>query len=258
MSELVTNQTPNSTYKTQTQARLGDAPPAPAAALPSDRIVLGGIGAALLGLAGVFGWRELHLDPAYLLTLGAGGALVLSTLSKRRALSTTGLALTLACGGIGGAWYAATRTGALLPGIGLGLVASLLFLVLGYPRARAAGDERTVALGFSGLVVTALATTWSLYFRFLTSGVAAESVGRRLVLTLCWVAAGAVLVVLSGRRRELAMRYAGYVFVAAATLKTLFYDTTHLGGGLRVLVLLLTGAVLLGSALLSNKQAAAK
>lgn len=255
MSELLTHKTLNSSHNIpDTQdVRTGGA-----SALPADRLVLGGIGAALLGLAGVFGWRELHVDPAYLLTLGAGGALVLSTLVKRRPLATAGLLLTVGTGALGGAWYAATRTGALLPGIGLGLVASLLFLVLGYPRARAEKDERTLALGFSALLVTALASTWSLYFRFLTSGVAAESVGRRLVLTLCWVAAGAALVVLGGRRREAAMRYAGYVFVAAATLKTLLYDTTHLGGGLRVLVLLLAGAVLLGCALLSSKKADAK
>lgn len=252
MNELVTDQ--QQTFNQNHQDLEGTGAAGGLQKIPSDRLILGGAGAALLGLAGVFGWRELHVDPAYLMSVAAGAGLVTSALTRQRRLSQIGLGVSAACGALGGMWYAAARTGALLPGLGLSLASGLLFLALGYRRARSEQDSRTIALGFTTLVVTVLAATWSLYFRFLTSGIASETPGRRMVLTLCWVGAGAALVVTSGRLREAAMRYAGYVFVAAATLKTLLYDTTHLGGGLRVLALLASGAVLLAGALLSQKS----
>jgi hypothetical protein len=224
--------------------------------LPPDRLLLGGAGAALLAVAGVFGWRELHVDVAYLLTAGAGAGLVLSALLKKRALVDAGLLITAGCGALGGLWYAAARNGALLPGMALALLSSLVFLFVGYPRARAQAAARSVALGLGTLVLTVLSASWSLYFHFLTTGVAVDSVARRLVLTLCWALFGVGLVVASGRLREAAMRYAGYVLVLAATLKALIYDTTHLGGGLRVLVLLAAGVVLIGGALISRAPAA--
>lgn len=223
--------------------------------IPPDRLLLGGAGAALLALAGVFGWRELHLEPAFLLSVGSGAGLVLSSVMKRRPLVDGGLLITWGCGALGGLWFAAARTPALLPGLALALLSSLVFLFLGYPRARAQQAVRSVALGFAGLVVTVLSASWSLYFHFLTAGVAADSVARRLVLTVVWALLGVVLVVTSSRLREAAMRYAGYVLVLAATCKALLYDTTHLGGGLRVLVLLAAGAVLIGGALLSKAPA---
>lgn len=224
--------------------------------IPPDRLLLGGAGAVLLVLAGVFGWRELHVDAAFLLTVGAGTGLVLSSLPRRRALRDAGLLITWGAGALGGLWFAAARTPALLPGMALALLTSLLFLFFGYPRARAQQAAGSVALGFAGLVVTVLSASWSLYFHFLTAGVAADSVARRLVLTVVWALLGVGLVVASSRLREAAMRYAGYVLVLAATCKALLYDTTHLGGGLRVLVLLAAGAVLLGGALFSKTPAA--
>lgn len=242
-----------------------DAPPDPPEApalpafgdkrIPPDRLLLGGAGAVLLGLAGVFGWRELHVDPAFLLSVGAGAGLILSSVMKRRTLTDAGLLITWGCGALGGLWFAAARTPALLPGMVLALLSSVVFLFIGYPRARAQKAVGSVALGFAGLVVTALSASWSLYFHFLTAGVAADSVVRRLVLTLGWALLGVGLVVVSSRLREVAMRYAGYVLVLAATLKALLYDTTHLGGGLRVLVLLAAGAVLIGGALFTKTPA---
>lgn len=220
----------------------------------SDRVLLGGAGLALLALGGIFGWRELQVDPAYLLTIAAAGGVLASGIDKERLATRSGLLALLLCAGVGGAWYAAARSVALLPGLFVALGGGLLFLVRGYPRARQRRDGGTVALGFGALVATALTASWAGYFHFLTAGLAPDEVARRLVLTLLWVVVGVALVVWSGKLRELAMRYAGYVFVAAATAKALLYDTTHLGGGLRVLVLLAAGACLLGGALLATRQ----
>lgn len=237
-----------------------DAPAPPAFGdkkIPPDRLLLGGAGAALLAVAGVFGWRELHLQPAFLLSVGAGAGLVMSSVTKRRPVVDAGLLVTLGCGALGGLWFAAERTPALLPGLALALLSSLVFLFFGYPRARLQQAARSVALGFSGLLVTLLSASWSLYFHFLTAGVAADSVARRLVLTVGWALLGVGMVVASSRLREAAMRYTGYMLVLVATLKALLYDTTHLGGGLRVLVLLAAGVVLIGGALLSKAPATA-
>jgi len=69
-------------------------------------------------------------------------------------------------------------------------------------------------------------------------------VARRLLLTVVWLAAGLALVV----RRRPALQPGGRVLVAAAYVKALVYDTTHLDGGLRILALLVTGGLLLGGA----------
>lgn len=224
----------------------------------SDRLLLGGAGAALLGLAAVFGWRELQVDPAYLLTVAAAAGVVVSGVDKNKQATRTGLMVLFLCAALGGAFYAAVRAATLLPGMFVALGGGLLFLARGYGRARRSGDRSTIALGFAALVATALSASWAGYFHFLTAGLAPDEVARRLVLTLLWVVCGVLLVVVSGRVREVAMRYAGYVFVVAATGKALLYDTTHLGGGLRVLVLLAAGACLLGGSLLSSRQSALK
>jgi hypothetical protein len=221
---------------------------------PSDRLLLGGASALLLGLAGVFGWRELQVDPAYLLTIAETLGLVASSVDKSKLATRGGLLTLLLCAALGGAFYAAVRSLALLPGLLMASAGGLLFLGRGYPRASYLRDRATVALGFGVLVATTLVASWACYFHFLTAGVAVDAVARRLVLTLLWVAAGVALVVFGGKRRELAMRTAGYVFVVAATGKALLYDTTHLGGGLRVLVLLAAGVCLLGGAALSARK----
>lgn len=223
----------------------------------SDGLLLGGAGALLLSLAGYYGWRELQVDPAYLVTVAAAAGVVATNLERNRLVTRVGLMTLFLCAALGGAFYAAVRTASLLPGLFVALGGGLLFLGRGYPRAKSRGDQGTIALGFAALVATALSASWAGYFHFLTAGLAPDEVARRLVLTLLWVASGVVLVVVSGRLRELAMRYAGYVFVVAATGKALLYDTTHLGGGLRVLVLLAAGACLLGGALLSSRQSPA-
>lgn len=220
----------------------------------SDRMLLGGAGLALLALGGIFGWRELQVDPAYLLTIAAAGGVLASGIDKERTATRAGLLGLVLCAGLGGAWYAAVRSVALLPGLLVALAGGVLFLLRGYPRARRRGEGSTVALGFAALVTTTLSASWAGYFHFLTAGLAPDEVARRLVLTLLWVVIGVALVVYSGKLRELAMRYAGYVFVVAATAKALLYDTTHLGGGLRVLTLLAAGACLLGGALLATRQ----
>jgi hypothetical protein len=212
--------------------------------------LVGGI--ALLGLAAVFLWNDLALKPELLLTVGAlvaGGALLWAP-KRWAAAALLGGAV------MGGGWYAATRADALLPGLALVFAASVASVVL-------AGDDAWARrLGWAAVTAAGLAASWALYFRFLTVGVAADEVARRLVLTLAWLVAGVVIVVGTRRPRSETQltarmspaRTSGMTFAGAAFAKALVYDTTHLAGPLRVVVLAAAGALLLvGGALLRGE-----
>lgn len=216
-----------------------------------DRGLLGAAGALLLALAGFFLWQDLSLEPAWLVTVAAALGLGASLAPRRPGLGRAGVLLLVLSGAGGGLWYALTRGAALLPGLGLAALGTVLAAAVSYPRARL-GERSIAPLVHLGMAVTVLAATWAFYFHFFTLGVAAVSVSRRLVLTLLWVALGVALVLLGGRQREGTLRAAGYLFVAAAVSKAVGYDTTHLAGALRVLLLGGAGAALLGGAALSR------
>jgi len=74
-----------------------------------------------------------------------------------------------------------------------------------------------------------------------------ESVARRLVPTLLWLALGLVLFI-AGRARTRAAAHVGLGLIAVALTKAVTYDTTHLQGGLRVAVLAAVGGLLLFAA----------
>lgn len=216
-----------------------------------DMPLLGAAGVLLLGLAVFFLWQDLHLEPAYLVTLMAALGLAASLAPRRPGVARVGLWLLSLSGVVGGVWYALARSGSLLPGLCIAAVGMVVAAAISYPRVRL-GDRAVAPLVFFGLAVTVLASTWAVYFHLFTLGIAADSVSRRLVLTLVWIGIGVALVVLGGRREEGAMRAAGYLFVAAAVSKAVGYDTTHLHGTLRVLLLGGAGAALLGGAALSK------
>jgi hypothetical protein len=200
-------------------------------------------GVALLALAAAFLWNDLQLRPELLLTVGA----LLSTATLWLAPRRVSAAALLLGAVLGGAWYAATRTDALLPGLALLLAGSITSVVL------TRDDEWARRLAWAAVTAAGLVTSWALYFRFLTVGVAADQVARRLVLTLGWLAAGVALVHVARRPKHPA-RASGLAFTAAAFGKALLYDTTHLAGPLRVIVLAAAGGLLVvGGALLRGE-----
>jgi hypothetical protein len=159
----------------------------------------------------------------------------------------------------GAAGYVATRSDELLAGLCAAAIASGAAAMAWAERPAARGRSVEGRVLWASVVAGALAASWALYFRVFTVGLAEETVARRLVLTLGWLAAGVALVVLArdggGARRG--VREAGLVFVAAALLKVVGYDTTHLGGALRIAALAGSGALLtVGAALIGRARRA--
>lgn len=220
-----------------------------------DVRVLAGAGTGLLVLSGVFLWRELQVPHELLLTVAAlvAAAVALSGTSRQRPVLVGPIAL-LAASLAGGAWYAATRSGLLLAGLGLLVLASATTVALSWRHAKTRADRVQAILLWYGLTASALAASWAFYFHFFTLGFAAEDLGRRLVLTLGWLAAGVGLVLWGRSRGEGVIRDAGFVFIAVALGKALLYDTTHLSGTLRIACLAGAGALMLGGALLSSTR----
>lgn len=217
-----------------------------------DVRVLAVAGAGLLGLAAVFLWRDLQVPMEMLLALAAVGAMGLALAGVPRERPLAGPLAVLACGVLGGAWYAATKSGLLLTGLAVTLVAAALCVW----RSRRQGMEQDrvqSVLIWYGLTAAAIATSWAFYFHFLTLGFAGDDIGRRLVLTLGWLAAGVALVLHGRKRGEGAIRDAGFAFIAIALGKALAYDTTHLSGTLRVAGLAGAGLLMLGGAWLSTR-----
>lgn len=233
-----------------------DKAPATAAARKkiSDTVAMGLAGGGLLALAGAFLWRDLSLSPAHLVTAGATAGVAASLVVKNRRVNGVGILALFAATIVGGGWYAAERKALLLPALGITLLGAILNAVLAYPRARALMDRLRTGQIFALLTLSTLVATTASYFHFFTLGV--EGLGRRLVLSLCWSLIGVAMVVMGGKLKEGAIRYSGYAFLLAALAKVLTYDTTHLSGSLRIGVLALSGAMLLGGALLNRRNEA--
>lgn len=219
-----------------------------------DSKVLAAAGAGFLLLAGFFLWRDLTLPRELILllaTLAAGAAAVMQ---RPRAWPAFGPAALLATVVAGGIWYLAQRGAGLLPSLALGLVAAL---------ATVARNEHTAAavtslphrLGWYGFGAALLSSSWAFYFHFLTTGVAAESVARRLIPTVLWLVVG-LAVFVAGRVRSAAATHVGLALMAVAMGKALLYDTTHLHGGLRVLLLAAVGGLLLATSSMLRSQRA--
>jgi uncharacterized membrane protein len=194
----------------------------------------------------------MDLSPAHLVTVCAGAGLGASLVLSRRHIAGLGLLGLLVATVAGGIWYALDKTALLIPAMGVILLGAVLNVALAYPRARRMGHLMRIRQIFVLSTLATLVGTSACYFHFLTLGV--EGLGRRLVLTLLWALLGVGLVIQGGRSKEVAMRYSGYALLAAATLKVLLYDTTHLSGSLRVSVLGLSGALLLAGSLRSKRR----
>jgi len=219
-----------------------------------DVKVLGGLGGALLALAAVFLWRDLHVPAEALLIVAACVTLALAFLSVPRGGLLVFPIAVLATSVTGGLWYAATKQPLLLVGLALTLITSLVML----PRTQRNSDTtlervRDVLVWF-GFTAATIAATWAFYFHFLTLGVAEDHIARRLVLTLGWLVIGVVMVFLGRKRSIPVIRDAGFCFVAISVGKTLLYDTANLDGTLRVAGLAAAGVLMLGTAWLSARS----
>jgi hypothetical protein len=221
-----------------------------------DVRVLAVAGAGLLGLAGVYLWRDLQVPHELLLAAAAvlGAAVSLAEVPRQRPLAGPIALLILGIGG--GLWYAAAKSGLLLVGLGLTVLSSAVTVARTWRRSEAREDRLQGVLLWYGLTAAVLAASWAFYFHFFTLGFAADDLGRRLVLTLGWLALGVGLVVYGRMRGESVIRDAGFAFIAMAVGKALAYDTTHLSGTLRIAGLAGAGALMLGGAWLSAHRSA--
>jgi hypothetical protein len=204
-------------------------------------------GALFLVAAGFFLWRDLAL-PASLVALAvallASAAALLG--GKRGWPPAVGPVALLVTSAGSGLWFLATKDPRLLPALGVALVGSLVVLARAErrrdPEARS-GAELAHWLAWYAFGTALLATTSALYFVFLTTGVAADSVARRLVPTVLWLALGLGLLIGADRRAR-AAEHVGLGLIGIAVLKAAVYDSTHLAGGLRVAVLAAVGGLL--------------
>lgn len=207
---------------------------------PKDSSWLALAGTAFLLLAGFFLWRDLELPREVLLTaaaLVAGLATVLRWPRRIPVLAPLALTLTTVAAAL---WYTLEKGPGLLPPLVIGLVAGLA----GVLRAQQEDDRAANAATWYAFGLALLAASWALYFHFFTVGIAADTVARRLIPTLLWLGVGLAFFI-GGRGRVMAAVHVGLGFIAVAAGKAAFYDTTHLHGTMRVLVLVAVGALLL-------------
>ncbi|HEX2657056.1 MAG TPA: hypothetical protein VHU40_02235 [Polyangia bacterium] len=204
-------------------------------------------GALFLVAAGFFLWRDLAL-PTELVALAVTVLAAVTTLlgARRGWPPAVGPVALLATSAGSGLWFLATKEPRLLPALGVALVGSLIALARDdRRRRRQARGEADLAhwVSWHAFGTALLATTSALYFVFLTTGVAADSVARRLIPTVLWLAVGLGLLVGADRRHRGA-EHVGLALIGVAVLKAAVYDSTHLSGGLRVAVLAAVGGLL--------------
>lgn len=216
--------------------------------------LLAACGAGFLALAAIFLVRDLALPPETLMSAAAVLAAIAAVAGRRR-WPAVGPGALLGVALAGGAWYAMVKSPALLPALALAAVASIAVVVMherhtavSSPAPAPAGPLAWYAAGAAFLVASA-----AFYFQFLTLGVANESLARRLIPTIAWLAIGLGLLI-AARRPTSPPGRVGIGFISVAVLKALVYDSTHLSGPLRVTVFAAVGALLLAGARLINDR----
>lgn len=219
-----------------------------------DVRVLTAGGTALLALACIFLWRELQVRAELLLVVFAVAAAAMVQLGEGPGPRVVGPLALLAVVVGGGLWWLAAKELLLLAGLVVGLAMAAWSVARERQQPEGWPEQVRRVLLWYGLGTAVLAVTGAFYFHFLTLGLAEEHIGRRLVLTLTWLALGIAGVLLGRRSGERAARDAGFAFVGIALLKVLVYDTTHLSGVLRVGGLMAAGLLMLGGAWLTQRS----
>jgi hypothetical protein len=202
-------------------------------------------GAGFLALAGGFLWRDLALPPAALVLVAAALATLATLLRLPRRWPLVAPGAVLATALAGGGWFLADKDPLLLPALATALVAGIVGIVQVEQADECPASPLPGRLAWTAAGAAFLVASWAFYFHFLTTGIAADSVARRLVPTIVWLAVGLGLFVAGGGRRGRAPVQVGATLAAIALCKAIAYDTTHLGGPLRVAVLGAVGALLL-------------
>ena len=210
-----------------------------------DSVVLMLGGAGFLLLAGGFLWRDLALPAEAVLLVAALAALVATLLQFPRRWPLVTPAAVLATALASGGWFLAAKDPMLLPALAMTLVTAVVAVVQLEHSERWPTSPLPGRLVWYGAGAAFLTTSWAFYFHCLTTGIAADSVARRLVPTIVWLAVGLALFVAARSRGARAAVEVGGGLVTVALLKALAYDTTHLGGLPRVAVLGAVGALLL-------------
>ena len=218
--------------------------------------VLAGLGVGFVGLAGFFLWRDLSLPRELILLVATVVAGVAAVARQPRAWPALGPAALLAVVLAGGAWYLAQRGAGLLPALAVGLVLALAAVVR-VERLNEPPGGLPQRLTWYGFGTALLASSSAFYFHYLTTGVAADSVGRRLIPTLVWLVVG-LAIFIAGRVRSAAAAHVGVGLLVVAVGKALLYDTVNLHGGLRVLLLSAVGAMLLFGAQVVRRTSTAE
>jgi hypothetical protein len=214
-------------------------------------------GAGFLALAAIFLVRDLALPPETLLGVVALVASVAAILGRPRRWRWVAPGVLLAVTLVGGGWYLAVTSPALLPGLALAAFGSIAAVVLQERRASGAPSDAAVPLAWYAAGTACLVASAALYFHFLTLGFADESLARRLIPTIGWLAIGLALLI-AARRPTSPPGRVGIGFVAVAAIKALAYDSTHLQGPLRITVFAAVGVLLLaGARLISDRERAA-
>jgi hypothetical protein len=213
----------------------------------SPSTVLAAGGAGFLALAAYFLWRDLALPPQIVLSAAAAIAAIAAALGRPRRWPALAPGALLALALAGGAWFVAIKSPALLPGLAVTAVGSIAAAVLGergsaWPAASPAGRLAWYAAGTAFLVASG-----AFYFQFLTLGIGQDSVARRLIPTITWLAVGLALLI-AARGRLSAPGQVGVGLVGVAIGKALVYDSIHLQGPLRVTLFAAVGALLLAGA----------
>jgi hypothetical protein len=211
-------------------------------------------GAGFLALAGYFLWRDLALPPQIVLSAAAAIAAIAAALGRPRRWPGLAPGALLALALVGGAWFAAVKAPALLPPLAVTALGSIAAVVVrerrGAPGPAGALESRLAwyAAGTSFLVASG-----AFYFQFLTLGIADESVARRLIPTITWLAVGLALLI-AARSRSSPTAQVGIGLAGVAIAKALLYDSTHLQGPLRVTLFAAVGGLLLAGARLVGER----
>ena len=213
-----------------------------------DVAALVAAGGALWVIAAFFLWRDLEVPLEAFVGVAAVAAAGLSMAKLPERLRWAGPVALLACGLVGSAWFGATTSPVLI----VPLAVTLLATVVGLARTTVS-DRRQRLLLWYALTVAVLATTGAVYFHVLTVRLMADEVARRLVLSGVWLTYGLGVVVVSLRRNESWGRDAGFAALAIAVGKIVLWDTTHLGGPLRIGLLVGAGTALLFGGLLVSR-----
>lgn len=234
-----------------------------------DVRVLQFAGLGLLALAAVFGWNELELQGVLISVVVSGLVTMISLQKLEGVMRWISPALLLIAAMVSGAAWLAFKLPLLLLGVALPVIGAAWVAIRmlrevrqSTPSSVAPGNFAVADLPlrvpefltWQTLGLGLLMLTGGAYFHLLTLHV--DDLGRRLVLTLVWTLVGLGAVLLGRKLEDTAPRDAGFVVLAAAIAKATLYDTTHLFGGLRIVVLIAVGALLLvGSQLVKRVEA---